>query len=173
MNNDEPYIEDNSTIKIQGIDDIYMETYNSGNNILNTIISNYEEFQIDDKVSDLLEGKISNDTIQAIETQITQLKNNYKAIISNSSLSYTEYDELTSAGQFLFLVISGTENDKFNIIYKNDINEIIKKEFDCIIPSDGLYISIPFFFKTFNNSETTIKFEIEGNSSDLNYYIFK
>jgi hypothetical protein len=167
LHDDEPYITDSSAggdvdISVQGIAEFYSAH-------LNSIISNYTDFQTG-KVSTFLQDA----DVQSIEAQISQLKKNYRSIFLNSNPQYIQYNtaSLIDAGQFLFIVLQGTESDEFDIIYRDSTNRIIKKEYNCTV-TNGIYISIPFFFDTFGNIEDNIKFEIKRNTSTINYYIFR
>jgi hypothetical protein len=174
----EPYIEDESTfdsetnerlttvLLVQSIEDPYPS-------LLPTIIDNYEDFQVvfEGGKTKLTKTLHDNLYVQAIETQISQLKKNYKAILENSNVEYLSYSQNVNAGQFLFLVLKGTANTKFTLVYKDGLN-IVKKEYNCTLDSNGIYISIPFFFNTFTNSRSTISFEIEKGTVN-EYHIYK
>jgi hypothetical protein len=174
----EPYIEDESTFKsetnerlttvllVQSIEDPYPS-------LLPTIIDNYEDFQVvfEGGKTKLTKTLHDNSNVQAIETQISQLKKNYKTILENSNVEYLSYSQNVNAGQFLFLVLKGDINTKFTLVYKDGSN-IVKKEYNCTFDSNGIYISIPFFFNTFTNSKSTISFEIEEGTVN-EYHIYK
>jgi len=166
----EPYITNNSgLLTIQGITDPYPS-------FLDGIEENYEDFQSIFESEKTKLTKTLHDNADVIETQISQLKKNFKAILSNSSITYQDYTaQILNAGKFLFLVIKGTPEQRFNIIYKEGTT-IIKKEYGCTIGSDGVFISIPFFLDTFvSGGKSTIDFEIEpiGTLTSPQYHIFK
>jgi len=156
----EPFITSDSGLTIQDIVDPYPALFT-------TVNANYTDFQNTYKVSSLL----LDINAQLIETQISKLKKNYQALISNSTITYTNYVSLTNIGEFLFLVLKGTSGNKFNLTYRDVNDVIIKREYNCTLDSNGLYISLPFFFDTFSNTEDVIKFEVDQNV--LQYYIFK
>jgi hypothetical protein len=174
----EPYIEDESTfhsgtnerlttvLLVQSIEDPYPS-------LLPTVRDNYEDFQVvfENNKTKLTKTLHDNTYIQSIETQISQLKKNFNAILENSEITYSEYLSEVSAGQFMFLVLTGISGEHFTLAYKHE-SAIIKKEYNCTFDSNGRYISIPFFFKTFDNSKATISFEIlEGTVEE--YHIYK
>jgi hypothetical protein len=174
----EPNVEDLSTfnsegqrlttvLKVQSFTDPYIAS-------LEGISDQYEAIQSPDSGKGTIADGLDTGNILSIENQIVQLKKNFKAILSNSSITYQDYTaQILNAGKFLFLVIKGTSGQRFNIIYKEGTT-IIKKEYGCTIGSDGIFISIPFFLDTFvSGGKSTIDFEIEGTLTSPQYHIFK
>jgi hypothetical protein len=170
INTLEPHVElDAGKLKVQSFTDPYITS-------LQAVSDLYKAIQVPASGK----GKVANDLdeslkIVSIESNIAQLKKNFKAILSNSSVDYEDYTaEILNAGRFLFLVVKGTSDQRFNIIYKQGTT-IVKKEYGCTI-KDGVYISIPFFFDTFvTGGKSTIDFEIEpiGTLTSPQYHIFK
>jgi hypothetical protein len=153
-------------LKIQNITDPYTS-------LLPTVTGNYEDFQsvFESGKTKLTKTLHDNAKVQAVESQISTLKKNFKAMFLNSNATFTNYTgNLVSAGQFMFLVLKGNSGSKFNLVYKDGSN-IVKREYNCTFDSDGRYISVPFFFNTFGNTKSTISFEVEGNVSQ--YYIYR
>jgi hypothetical protein len=165
----EPYITDSSGLTIQGITDPYPT-------FLTTVQGNYEDFQsvyLEEKTK-LTHTLHNNEKVQAIETQISQLKKNLNAILVNSNVSYQTYtaSSTVNSGNFMFLVLKGVIGGKFTLAYKDSQDNIVKKEYNCTFDSNGRYISLPFFLDTFDNNESSIRFQIiEGSVQQ--YHIFK
>jgi hypothetical protein len=153
-------------LKIQNIVDPYTSLFP-------TVRDNYEDFQsiFESGKTKLTKTLHDNVKVQAIESQISTLKKNFKAMFLNSNATFSNYSGNVNAGQFMFLVLKGTSGNSFNLVYK-DGSTIIKKEYNCTLDSDGRYISVPFFFNTFGNTKSTINFEIE-NGSISQYYIYR
>jgi hypothetical protein len=164
----EPFVTNsNGSITIQDIEDPY-PTH------LQNIIDSYEEYQEEGKLIDLLHN---NGKVQNIETQISQLKKNYLSIINNSTLSYTDYTSgITSPSQYLFLIIKGPANNKFDITFRDTTGKIIKREYNCTFNNQGLYISLPFSFDTFSNAHQRLSFDILRHNSPtdiIQFYEFR
>jgi hypothetical protein len=175
----EPHVElDGGILEVQSFTDPYIVSSDTDPNItiLEDVSNQYKAIQVPASGK----GKVANNLdesvkIVSIENNIAQLKKNFKAILSNSSVDYEDYTaEILNAGRFLFLVVKGTSDQRFNIIYKQGTT-IVKKEYGCTI-KDGVYISIPFFFDTFvTGGKSTIDFELEpiGILTSPQYHIFK
>jgi hypothetical protein len=167
---EEPFIEENSgTIKIQDITDFYPS-------FLSEIETNYDEFQnlFDDGKNKIIFTLHENTKVQTIETEISKLKNNFKAIFQNGAQTFIPYTGETALDSFLFLVFTGTNGSKFNIVFTGSSGNIIKKEYGCEIV-DNLYISIPFFLDTLSDSNVeSVRFRLEMISgSSVSYCIFR
>jgi len=169
IDDDEPYVDNTlGVIEIQGITDPYPSFLSGVEDYYETIQKNNND---DENI--LLKDFRNASNIQAIETQISNLKKNYSDIIGNSTIPYSNYTAggTVVAGRFLFLILKGTNGNKFDLVYKKTDNSVIKKEYNCTFNND-LYISIPFFLDTFKNETTSINFEItRGTVSE--YYIFR
>jgi len=176
----EPNVEDLSTfnlegerlttvLKVQSFTDPYIASLQAVSNL-------YKAIQAPDSGKGTIADGLDTENVLVIENNIAQLKKNFKAILSNSSITYQDYTaQISNAGKFLFLIIKGTPEQRFNIIYKEGTT-IIKKEYGCTIGSDGIFISIPFFLETFvSGGKSTIDFEIEqiGTLTSPQYHIFK
>jgi hypothetical protein len=167
LDSSEPFLKNTAgKLTIQNIADPFV-------GLLPTVKNNYEDFQsvFESSKTKMTKTIHDNAKVQAIESQLSTLKRNFKAMFLNSSVSFTNYTGTVSAGQFMFLVLKGTPNSNFTLVYK-DGSSVIKKEYNCRLDSDGRYISIPFFFNTFGNNKSTVSFEVE-NGIVSQYYIYR